>query len=130
MVAAPVPGYQAFWADRRASLQSEYQVLLKQHQDADKEYRLIYTTICDIEDLAGCTPAAVGESTQWTEVVNTAEGNRANYCKALSGKLLFSVLHGTYTVALKELKSLLKASKLSRWNQHNQVCAAITGRWL
>jgi hypothetical protein len=110
MAGAPVPGYQVFWAERRASLQSEYQVLLKQYPDADKQYRLLYTTICDIEDLAGCTPAAVGESTQWTEIVNTAEDNRAKYCKALSGKLQFGTLHGTYTVALKELKSLLKAS--------------------
>jgi hypothetical protein len=110
MAGAPVPGYQAFWAERRASLQSEYQVLLKQYPDADTQYRLLYTTICNIEDLAGCTPAAVRESTQWTEIVNTAEDNRANYCKALSGKVLFSAPHGTYTVALKELKSLMKAS--------------------
>jgi hypothetical protein len=74
-----VPGYRAFWAERRGSLQSEYQVLLEQYSDADKEYRLIYATIGDIEDLAGCTPAAVGESAQWTEIVNTAEDNRANW---------------------------------------------------
>jgi hypothetical protein len=110
MAGAHVHGYQAFWADRRASLQSEYQVLLKQYPDADKQYRLVYSTICDIEDLAGCTPAAVGESTKWTEIVNTAEDNRANYCKVLYGKVLLSVLHGAYTVAVKELKSLLKTS--------------------
>jgi hypothetical protein len=43
-------------------------------------------------------------------IVNATEDNRASYCKALSGKVLFIALHGTYTVALKELKSLLKAS--------------------
>jgi hypothetical protein len=67
MAGAPVLGYQAFWAERRASLQSEYQVLLKEYPDAHKQYRLLYTTTCDIEDLAECTPAAVEESTQWTE---------------------------------------------------------------
>jgi hypothetical protein len=55
-------------------------------------------------------PAAVGESTQRTEIVNTAEDNRDNYRKAPSGKVLIRALHETYTVALKELKSLLKAS--------------------
>jgi hypothetical protein len=108
MVAAPVPGYQAFWAKRRSSLQSEYQVLVKQHPDADTEYRLLYETLCDTEDLAGYTPAAIGESDQWTAIVSTAEDNRASYCKALSGKLLISALYGTYTLALKELKSILK----------------------
>jgi hypothetical protein len=110
MAGAPVPGYQAFWAERRASLKSEYQVLIKQYPDADPQYRLLYEAICNIEDLAGCTPAAVGESAEWTAIVNTAEDNRATYCKALSGSVLFSALHGTYTVALIEFKSLLKAS--------------------
>jgi hypothetical protein len=43
-------------------------------------------------------------------VVRAAEENITNYCKALTGKTLFSAIYGTYTVALKELKSLLKAS--------------------
>jgi hypothetical protein len=41
------------------------------------------------------------------------EENRANYCKALSGKTLYSALYGTYTVTLNELKGLLKASIFS-----------------
>jgi hypothetical protein len=110
MADAPVPGYQAYWAERRASLQSEYQVLIKQYPDANMQYRLLYKTLCDIEDVAGYTPAAVGESAEWTAIVSTAEDNRASYCKALSGKVLFSALYGTYTFVLNELKSLLKAS--------------------
>jgi hypothetical protein len=105
MTGAPVPGYQAFWAEKRASLKSEYQVLIKQYPDADLQYRLLYKVICNIEDVAGCTPAAVGESAEWT-----AEDNRASYCKALSDSVLFSALHGAYTVALNDLKSLLKTS--------------------
>jgi hypothetical protein len=110
MADAPVLGYQAFWVERPASLQSEYHVLIKQYPDADPQYKLLYKTFCNIEDVAGCTPIAVGESAQWTAIVNTAEDNRDSYCKALSGKILFSVLYGIYTVALNELKSLLKAS--------------------
>jgi hypothetical protein len=43
-------------------------------------------------------------------IVNTAEDNRASYCKVLSGSVLFSALQGIYTVTLIELKYLLKAS--------------------
>jgi hypothetical protein len=88
----------------------EYQILIKQYPDAETQYRLLYKTFCNIEDVAGCMPAAVGERAEWMAIVNTAEDNRASYCKALSGKVLFSALCGTYTVALNELKSLLKAS--------------------
>jgi hypothetical protein len=49
------------------------------------------------------TPASVGESQEWTSIVSTAEENRGNFCKALSGKTL-------YTVTLNQLKGLLKAS--------------------
>jgi hypothetical protein len=60
--------------------------------------------------MAGYTPAAVGKRDKWTAIGSIAEDNRASYCKALSGKLLISALYGTYTVALKELKSILKVS--------------------
>jgi hypothetical protein len=36
----------------------------------------------------------------------------AYYCKALSGKTLFSALRGTYTVTLNELKAMLKDSTM------------------
>jgi hypothetical protein len=52
----------------------------------------------------------VGDTEQWSTVVNTADDNRQHFCEALSVKTLFSALHGTYTVALQELKAVLKAS--------------------
>jgi hypothetical protein len=66
--------------------------------------------LCSTEDLASCTPASVGESGEWAVIVSSAEDNRESYCKALSGKTLFSALYGTYTVTLNELKNVLKAS--------------------
>jgi hypothetical protein len=54
----------------------------------------------------------VGESVEWTSIVNTAEDNRENYCKALTAKPLFSALYGTYTVTGIELKAVLKASTI------------------
>jgi hypothetical protein len=91
-------------------LEAEYKTLIGKYPDADTQYRLLYSALCALEDVAGHTPAAVGESAEWTAVVGATEENRANYCKVLTGKTLFSALHGTYTVTLKELKSLLKAS--------------------
>jgi hypothetical protein len=93
-----MPGYQAFWAGKRSSLPAEYQTLMVKHPDADAQYRQLFKVLCDIEDVAGYTPAEVGESAEWTVIVSAAEDNRANYCKALSGRTLFSTLYGTYTV--------------------------------
>jgi hypothetical protein len=53
----------------------------------------------DVEDVAGHTPASVGDSEQWSAIVNSAEENRKNLCKDLNGKNLFSALYDTYTVA-------------------------------
>jgi hypothetical protein len=39
-----------------------------------------------------------------------AEENRQNFCKVLNSKNHFGALSGTYTVALPELKAVLKAS--------------------
>jgi hypothetical protein len=105
-----MPGYQAFWADKLVKLKSEYRQLLGQFPDAEAQLNLLLKEVCDIEDVAGYTPASVGETEQWSSIVNMAEENRQNFCKALNGKTLFSALYGTYTVALQELKALLKAS--------------------
>jgi hypothetical protein len=54
----------------------------------------------------------LGESDKWVTTVNTTEENRVNYCKVLMEKTLFTPLYGTYTVALNELKAVLKVSRL------------------
>jgi hypothetical protein len=106
----PVPAHQAFWAKKRASLQSKYPAFIEKDPDTETQYRQLFKVLCTIEDVAGYTPTAVGESAKWTAVVSTMEENRASYCKALSGKSLFSALYGTYTVALQELKALMNVS--------------------
>jgi hypothetical protein len=60
--------------------------------------------------MARYIPALVGESEQWSSIITMAEENRQNFCKVLNGKNLFSALYGMYTVALHELKAVLKAS--------------------
>jgi hypothetical protein len=42
------------------------------------------------------------------------EENRANFCKALSVKTLYSALYGSYTVTFNDLKDLLKASTTAK----------------
>jgi hypothetical protein len=113
MTKALMPGYQAFCADKRVTLKSEYRQLLGQFPDADaqrKQLFKVFKVVCDIEDVAGYTPASAGESEQWSSIVNIAEENKQNFCTALNMKTLFSALYGTYIVALQELKAMLKAS--------------------
>jgi hypothetical protein len=75
----------------------------------------------------------MGESSEWTSVVNSAEWNRANFCKALDGKPLFSALCDVYTVTLNELKAVPKVSaqagqsgalNKTQWNQRPRMKAS------
>jgi hypothetical protein len=108
----PVPGFQKFWADKQSALKAEYPALINKYPDSHALIKQVFKVLRDIEDLAGYTPPVVGESSDWTSVVDSAEENRANYCKVLSGKTLFSALYGTYTVTLNALKAILQASTL------------------
>jgi hypothetical protein len=110
MADIPVPGYQAFWTDTCNKLKLEYQQLIGQFSDADAQLKQLFKVIRDIEEMARYTPASEGESEQWSTIVSTAEENRQNFCKVLNRKNLFNALYGTYTVALHELKAVLKAS--------------------
>jgi hypothetical protein len=53
--------------------------------------------------------AKVGESSEWIFIVNSAAENRANFWKALDGKLFLS-LYGMYMATLNELKAIFKVS--------------------
>jgi hypothetical protein len=61
--------------------------------------QLVYKVLNDIENLNGCTPTKVGESAEWICNINSAE-NRANFCKLLGRKPIFSVLYGINGVTL------------------------------
>jgi hypothetical protein len=108
----PVPGYQSFWTNTRSALKSEYHSLIGQFPDADAQLKTLFNVLGDTEGVAAYTPASVGNSDQWSATVNSAE-NRQNLCKALGGRTLFSALYGTYTVALHEIKAVLKESTLA-----------------
>jgi hypothetical protein len=110
MAGRPVPGYHQYWTDMRASLKTAHKELLKSHPDATASMEQLFKVLCDIEDVASFTPAKVGESEEWAAIVRSAEDNRESFCQALKGKPLFNALHGTYTVSLHAMKTLLKAS--------------------
>jgi hypothetical protein len=74
-----------------ASLNSQCHVITNKYPEAGTVVQQVHKVLNDIEILAGCTPAKVGESSQWTSLVNS-EDNRANFCKGLDGKTPFSAL--------------------------------------
>jgi hypothetical protein len=75
MAAIPVPGYQELWTEKRQTLKSEYQRLVRQFRDTDAQLKLLFKVPCDIENVARYTPASVGDSEQWSSIVSAEEGN-------------------------------------------------------
>jgi hypothetical protein len=80
MTDVPVAGFRKYWRQKLASLKSECHAIMNKYPAASAVQQ-VYKAINDTEILAGCTEAKVGESSEWTCVVNSAEGNRANFAK-------------------------------------------------
>jgi hypothetical protein len=93
-----------------SSLSSEYKAIIITYPDASSSRQQLLKVLSNSEHLASYTPASVGESMEWAEIISSAEENQKNCCKALQGKTLFSTLYGTYTVMLNKLKSVLKVN--------------------
>jgi hypothetical protein len=100
----------AILKDKRSLLNSEYKAIISTYPDASSSMQRLLKVLRDIEHLVSYTPASVGESKKWAEIISSAEENQKNCCEALRGKTLFSTLYGTYTVMLNKLNSVLKAS--------------------
>jgi hypothetical protein len=100
---------QAFWTDTCKKLKSEYQQLIEQFLDADAQLKQVFKVICNIEEMARYTPTSVGGSEQRSSIIIMTEENKQNFCKVINGKNLLSALYGTYTIALHELKPVLRA---------------------
>jgi hypothetical protein len=84
--------------------------ITNKYPEAASAVQQVHKVLSDTENLAGCTPAKVGESSEWPSIVSSAEENRASFCEVLDGKPLFSALNGMDTVTLNELKAVLKMS--------------------
>lgn len=93
--------------DKRSSLTNEYQSIVDKYPDAAA--MKCYLKFCYIENLAGITPAPVGQGEEWAAIISSAEENREYSCKSLRGKTRFSAGYGTYTVTLNELKAVMNS---------------------
>jgi hypothetical protein len=76
MADVPEPGFRKYWRQKLSSLKSQYH-----YPEAASVVPQAYKVLSDIEILARYTPAKVGESSEWTTVVNSAEENIANFAK-------------------------------------------------
>lgn len=91
----PVLGFWKYWTQKVALLKYECHTIMNKYPEAASVVQQVSKVLSDIENLAGCTPPEVGESSEWTSILNSLE-NRANFCKALDGKRLFSDLYSIY----------------------------------
>jgi hypothetical protein len=53
---------------------------MSKYPEAATVLKQIYTELSHIENLAGCTPAEEGKSSEWTSTVNSVD-NRTNFAK-------------------------------------------------
>jgi hypothetical protein len=82
MADVPVLGFRKYWTQKLASLKYECHAITNKYQEAASVVQQVYKVLSDIGNLARCTLAKVGESSESTCIVNSVEGNRANFCKA------------------------------------------------
>jgi hypothetical protein len=116
MAYVPELGFRKYWRQDLSTLTSECHATTNKYPEAASVVQQVHKVISDIETLAKCTPARVVESSQRRTIVNSAEENRAKFCKLLNGKPLFSALCGMYTVTMKELQAVLKMNEQARQN--------------
>jgi hypothetical protein len=88
----PLPGYQIFRANKLSTLKSKYQTLVEHYPEADAQLKQLLNLLGDIEDVAKHILASVGESVEWSTIVNDAEENGVLYFKGLHGNPLFVCL--------------------------------------
>jgi hypothetical protein len=75
MVDIPVPVYRKYWTQTLELLNSQCHAIKKKYPEAGSVVQRVHKVLNEIETLAGCTPAKVGESSEWTTIVNSVEEN-------------------------------------------------------
>jgi hypothetical protein len=104
MTVVPDPGLRKYWRQNLSSLKFQCHDITNKNPEVASIVQA-YEVPSDIEILARYTPAKVGERSEWTTIVKSA-----NFCKILDRKPLYGALYGMYTVTLNELKAVLKVS--------------------
>jgi hypothetical protein len=122
------PGLRKYRRQKLSSLKTDRHAITNKCPEASSVVQQVHKVLCDIEILAECTSTEVWESCQWTIIENSAEENRANFCKVLDLKQLFSALCGMYMVTLNEMKAILKvnaqAGQIGTVNKNSSESAA------
>jgi hypothetical protein len=107
MAQVPALGHD-YWKTELDSLRTEFKDLVRQHLDAREAVGKVLDVFNDIIGLAGNAPKSIGENEAWTRVVRRAEANWVSLRMVLEGKTLFGALCGVYSLALIDLKAVLK----------------------
>jgi hypothetical protein len=79
MVEVLVLGFQKYWRQKLALLKSQCHAITNKYPEAVVQQ--LYKVLNDIEILAGCILAKVGESSKWTSTVNSTEEKRAIFLR-------------------------------------------------
>jgi hypothetical protein len=83
------PGFQKYRRQKLSSSKSQCHDITNKYPETASVALSVYKMLSDIEALAKCTPAKMGESSEWTTIVSSVEENRANICKILEIRPLF-----------------------------------------
>jgi hypothetical protein len=81
MAGVSVPGFQKHCTQNPDWLKTECHAVTKKYQEIAFVVQQVYKVLTDIDNLAGCTQAKVGERSEWTSIVNSTEEKRANSVK-------------------------------------------------
>jgi len=99
-----------YWKNEYESLRAESKNLIAELPKAKDVIQRVLKTLNNIIRLASCTPTKVGQSEEWSRIVNTAQEDRTKHCAILQGKCIFSALYGVYCHILTSLKAVLQKS--------------------
>jgi hypothetical protein len=82
MADIPEPVFVKSWRQALSTLISESHATSNKYPEAASAVQEVHKVTNDIEVLPICTPAGVGEGSQWTTVMTSAEENRESFCKS------------------------------------------------
>jgi hypothetical protein len=106
----PEPGFQKEWRQKLPP-KSECHAITNKYPEADSVVQQIRKLLSGIEILAKCRPARVGESSQWTTIMNSAEENRTKFRIFFRWEAAFQRLLWHVQGNIEKLKTILKGSK-------------------
>jgi hypothetical protein len=75
MVDVPVPVFRKYCTQERESLNSHCHAIRKKYPEVGSVVQQVHRVLNEIEIVGRCTPTKVGESPEWTTIVNSVEEN-------------------------------------------------------